>query len=336
MASSWVVGVAGMHPVPTTEFAVEPPTLEIASGWTASTLELSAAPSAAAGSIWQGSGRRSGHQVCWRISGAVLELSETTLLPGITIVDAERRIRFPNNLLPSVGLAQLDDDALLVSVVMHAPSGGVFVYQMRFGAPADPALVQGAVVRRASWFKAPPESAPSTPEPVGTSVGVPVAAAFEMDAEKIGARAWRTSLLLGGDSAHAVCVSLHMDLGQPTQGIVAAELTVRACQLSLPCARVRVRVRICMAIHEAEQGQGGWPRAVARQGICAICAAHSQASPWRLPGLATHSAPLASLHSFARIDLVSAACLWRARRWWRGRSGCPSDGRCRCTRRSPR
>ena len=152
--------------VPTADFASEPPTLEITPTWASSgdAAATSATPSVTAGGVWEGSGRRLGHQVCWRVSGADLELSETCLLPGATLVDAERHIRFPSNLLPSVGVAQLagDGDALLVSAAMHAPGavGGVIVYQLRFGLPTtDAALVQGAVVRRASWFAAPPEGA---------------------------------------------------------------------------------------------------------------------------------------------------------------------------------
>ena len=42
------------------------------------------------------------------------------------------RFRFAASLLPPVGLSQMADDALLLSAAMHAPSGGVFVYQLRF------------------------------------------------------------------------------------------------------------------------------------------------------------------------------------------------------------
>ena len=134
---------------PASDFVVEPPTAEISTGWQGQVdpLRGHAAAVAAAGGVWEAHGRRSGHQVCWRTAGAELELSETCLLPGAALFGGELRLRFAASLLPPIGLVQMADDALLLSAAMHAPSGGVFVYQLLFELPHDPDLVHGAVVR---------------------------------------------------------------------------------------------------------------------------------------------------------------------------------------------
>ena len=192
------------------EFVVSPPTDEICTGWQG-TLDVPHHAAAAAGGVWEATGpRRVGHQVCWRIAGAELELSETCLLPGVSIAGGELRLRFACGLLPPLGFVQLPDDSLLLSAAMHAPSGGVFVYQMRFELRADDALLHGAVVRRPSWFSA-QYPALSTPEPVGASLGVALVAAFGTTAEPAGPRAYRTTMIIGGEAAHAVHVTLTSD-----------------------------------------------------------------------------------------------------------------------------
>ena len=196
------------------EFAVEPPTtVEVSTGWQGTQLvEQGLVATAAAGGVYEGRGRRAGHQVCWRIAGSELEVSETCLVPGVSLVGAELRLRFAASLLPPLGLSQMADDALVLSAAMHAPSGGVFVYQLRFELPRDAGLLHGAVIRRPSWFSSTPGGgALSTPEPVGASLGTALTAAFDVSAEAAGARAWRTSLLLGGESVHALHVSLLTD-----------------------------------------------------------------------------------------------------------------------------
>lgn len=214
------------------EFVVEPPTLEIATGWQG-LLDLPHAP-AAAGGVWEGAGRRKGHAVCWRIAGVVLELSEISLLPGL-VVGGDLRLRFATGLLPSLGLVQLPDDSLLLSTAIHAPSGGVFVYQMRFGGVASAsALVPGACVRRCSWFDAAPEAALSTPEPVGAALGTSLAVAFEGHADVMGALAWRNSLLLGGEASQTVHVRLEVDLSA-AQDIHVEESEVRCPSPCLSC-----------------------------------------------------------------------------------------------------
>ena len=95
------------------EFVVEPPTAEITTGWQATQLEqLPGLAAAAAGGVWEGHGRRSGHQVCWRVEGAELELSENCMLPGAALVGGELRLRFAANLLPPVGLIEAKQRAV--------------------------------------------------------------------------------------------------------------------------------------------------------------------------------------------------------------------------------
>ena len=214
------------------EFIVEPPTAEISTGWQG-TASASVAPSASAGGVWEGHGRRGGHQVCWRVSGAELEVSETCLLPGASLIGGDLRLRFATSLLPPVGLSQLTDDSLLLSVAMHAPSGGVFVYQLRFQLRPDADLLDGAVVRRASWFAAAAAGemdSISTPEPVGASLGVVHTAAFDAKAEAAGGREWRTSLLLGGDATHALHVTL---VSEPDHPIKALQSDLRSDRSTL-------------------------------------------------------------------------------------------------------
>ena len=217
------------YSTPSADFVVEPPTLEISSGW-----KEHAGPAASAGGVLEGRGCRRGHQVCWRVSGTSLELAETCLLPGVTLAGAELRIQFPSNLLPPLGLFQLPNDSLLVSAAMHAPSGGVFVYQLVFDRPAaydsaaasdpprDAPLVLDAVVSRASWFASPPSGAPNAE--VGASLGTPLSAAFAFEAMD-GARAVRTSLLLGGESPHPIHVTIAHSGG--TTPLVASEYELR-------------------------------------------------------------------------------------------------------------
>ena len=218
--------------VAVSDFGVSPAALEI-------TADVSGpSPSTAtAGGVWEGTGRRAGHQVCWRILGTALELSETSLLPGVALRDAERRIQFPRGLLPALGVAQLADDALVVTIAMHAPPGGVTVYQLHFALPADPPLVQCAVTTVDSWFAATPASVPATPEPVGVSLGTALTVAFDSVVEAAGRHAWRTSMLLGGEAAHPVHVGLLLDLERPTAGILAVEAPVRPPRA--PAARTR-------------------------------------------------------------------------------------------------
>ena len=211
-----------MLSVPLSDFTVSPPAFEIAAD--ALTAGGSTPSDASAGGIWEGAGRRAGHQVCWRIAGADLELSETSLLPGVALREAERRIRFPSGLLPTLGLAQLPDGSLLVSVAMHAaPPGGVIVRQVHFALAPDPPLVHGAVTPIDSWFAATPTNVPGTIEPVGVALGTAKTAAFDATAEAVGGRAYRTSLVLGGEAAHAVHVTLLLDLDRPEGGVLSLE-----------------------------------------------------------------------------------------------------------------
>ena len=217
------------------EFVVELPTAEISTGWQGTTSTSGVAAAASAGGVWEGQGRRGGHQVCWRISGAELELSETCLLPGASLLGGDLRLRFATSLLPAVGLSQLPDDSLLLSAAMHAPTGGVFVYQLRFVLPADAGLLHGAVVRRVSWFASPSDADQlSTPEPVGASLGMAVTAAFDAKAEAASGRAWRTSLLLGGECAHAIHVALVAEPGAPIHAVQSEVRPSSLIQWPLP------------------------------------------------------------------------------------------------------
>jgi hypothetical protein len=216
--------------VPVADFDVEPPTLEISTGWAAGSLgAASAAPGVTTGGVWEAHGCREGHQVCWLVRGGDLELTETCMLPGVGLQNASRRFRFPSNLLPPLGLAQLPEDALLVSAAMHAPSGGVFVYQMRFEVGQEATIVPGAVTRRVSWFASSPDGVPSTVEPVGSSLGVPVSVAFDTAPVAAGPRTWHTAMLLGGDLPYAVHGHLTLAASRD-HGLHVTETTV-----SCPC-----------------------------------------------------------------------------------------------------
>ena len=157
-------------------------------------------------------------QVCWRIKGSDLELSETSLLPGVELRDAALRVSFPSGLLPAVGVAQLNNDALLILFAMHAPPpGGIFVCVLHFELPPDRGLVRGAVALHDSWFARDPTFLVSRREktyiePVGKSLGAARTGAFDEHAPvHVGERMWRTSLLLAGEAAHALQVTLLLD-----------------------------------------------------------------------------------------------------------------------------
>ena len=274
------------------DFSVEPPTHEITTGWQG-TLALPRDASTSAGRVWEGSGRRAGHQVSWRISGAELELCETTLLPGVALVGGELRLRFASSLLPPVGLSQLRDgsDSLLMSVAMHAPSGGVLVYQMVFELGADAAPVHGAVVRRASWFGADPTTALSTLDTVGEALGVPLCAAFApAEATPAG---WRTSLLLGGESDFAVHVSLLLD---PRSGALSASSQpLHAHGQSLP---MRILSSVAGSLPQGRRQKPadaicGVALVRARGDMCAVALSRGGALRlWRLDDAAAASEPL--------------------------------------------
>ena len=105
------------------DFSVALPPDEIRSGWAGTvSVPQHAAAGETAGGVWEGSGRRSGHQICWRIAGAELELSESCLLPGVALAGSDLRLRFACGLLPTLGLVQLPDDSLLLSAALHAPT----------------------------------------------------------------------------------------------------------------------------------------------------------------------------------------------------------------------
>ena len=53
------------------------------------------------GADLQAGGPRRGHQICWRAYGTLLELSETTTLPGVQLRAADLWLRFGGTLLPS-------------------------------------------------------------------------------------------------------------------------------------------------------------------------------------------------------------------------------------------
>ena len=132
---------------------------------------------ATGGGLFEASRQREGHQICWRAYGALLELSETTTVPGVQVRGADLWLRFGGPLVPSAGLAQLGSDgSLLLSVATRCPEGGVYVYQLQFELPTDPEHTGGAVTTRDSWFAA-VLTAPehfmyvSTPAPVGASLG---------------------------------------------------------------------------------------------------------------------------------------------------------------------
>lgn len=205
-----------------TDFSVDLPTDEIRSGWEGTvSVPHHAASGESAGGVWEGSGRRAGHQVCWRISGAELELTESCLLPGVKLADSSLRLRFACGLLPSIGLAQLRDDSLLLSAALHAPTGGAFIYQLRFELPPDESLIQSAVVERRSWF-AGQYPALSTPEPVAQLLGPVLAAAFSAQAEQVGPQQWRTHAVLGGEGSQCVHVALTVDFGPDAASAVHA------------------------------------------------------------------------------------------------------------------
>ena len=156
-------------------------------------------------------------QVCWRIARSNLELSETSLLPGVELRDAALRVSFPSGLLPAVGVAQLNNDALLILFAMHAPPpGGIFVCVLHFELPPDRGLVRGAVTLHDSWFARDPTFLVSRREktyiePVGKSLGAARTGAFDDLVERVGERMWRTSMLLAGEAAHAIQVTLLLD-----------------------------------------------------------------------------------------------------------------------------
>jgi hypothetical protein len=94
---------------------------------------------ATGGGLFEARGPREGHQICWRAYGALLELSETTTVPGVQVRGADLWLRFGGPLVPSAGLAQLGTDgSLLLSVATCCPEGGVYVYQLRFELPPEP------------------------------------------------------------------------------------------------------------------------------------------------------------------------------------------------------
>ena len=140
---------------------------------------------ATGGGLFEASGPREGHQICWRAYGALLELSETTTVPGVQVRGADLWLRFGGPLVPSAGLAQLGSDgSLLLSVATRCPEGGVYVYQLQFELPRDPEHTGGAVTTRDSWFAAvlsEPEHFMyvSTPSPVGSSLGHANEACFD-------------------------------------------------------------------------------------------------------------------------------------------------------------
>ena len=157
-------------------------------------------------------------QVCWRIKGSDLELSETSLLPGVELRGEKLRVSFPSGLLPAVGVAQLNNDALLILFAMHGPppEHGIFVCVLHFELPPDRGLVRGAVALHDSWFARDPTFLVSRREtyiePVGKSLGAARTGAFDEHAPvHVGERMWRTSLLLAGEAAHALQVTLLLD-----------------------------------------------------------------------------------------------------------------------------
>ncbi|KOO21688.1 hypothetical protein Ctob_001286 [Chrysochromulina tobinii] len=199
------------HTVATHDFDISSRSFDISSD----DLPGGAAPSdASAGGVWEVRRLCAGvpvyTQVCWRIARSNLELSETSLLPGVELRDAALRVSFPSGLLPAVGVAQLNNDALLILFAMHAPPpGGIFVCVLHFELPPDRGLVRGAVTLHDSWFARDPTILVSKREktyiePVGKSLGAARTGAFDDLVERVGERMWRTSMLLAGEAAHAI------------------------------------------------------------------------------------------------------------------------------------
>ena len=268
------------HAVTYCDFAVNPPIIEISRLPCMAQSQLQIRTMAVAGGVWEGRGQRCRHHVCWRISGAKLDLTEACLMPGATIIGGELQLHFAANLLPPVGLCQLADDALLLSVAVHASPRGAIVYQLRFEAPHEPNQLNGAEVCRSSWFSSAPDGAPFTPVPVGTCLGVLRAAAFDAHAHQAGPRAWRCSVLLGGDSVHAVHVALAHDPATRStgQGIEALQTEVRVRALAL------------------------------------LNSAHASLLVWSAP---LGSAAGGSCNSFYKVRRARGDCSWRHRPRWR-------------------
>eukprot|EP00966_Prymnesium_polylepis_P157731 3645556-Prymnesium_polylepis.1 len=102
------------------DFSPDPVVLEVDAG---GALPTDVSSSACTGGIFEADGFRLGHQVAWRAAGGVLELSETSLLPGVEVAGGELSLHFSSNILPDVGICQLTDGSLLLSVATSAPSG---------------------------------------------------------------------------------------------------------------------------------------------------------------------------------------------------------------------
>ncbi|KAL1512057.1 hypothetical protein AB1Y20_005330 [Prymnesium parvum] len=104
-----------------------------------------------AGGLFRAHGARLGHLLAWQSSGSFLKLHETCLLPGVSVSGGELKLQLPGDVLPDLGICQLSDDSLLLSIATSA-AAGVEVWQLRFPKPADAQLTLDAVVARASWL----------------------------------------------------------------------------------------------------------------------------------------------------------------------------------------
>ena len=283
------------HAVTYCDFAVNPPIIEISRLPCMAQSQLQIRTMAVAGGVWEGRGQRCRHHVCWRISGAKLDLTEACLMPGATIIGGELQLHFAANLLPPVGLCQLADDALLLSVAVHASPRGAIVYQLRFEAPHEPNQLNGAEVCRSSWFSSAPDGAPFTPVPVGTCLGVLRAAAFDAHAHQAGPRAWRCSLILGGDTAYAVHVTLAHD---PATSLITTAQGIETVQTEV-CAHAR-----------------GHTYATPRSHVSLIwCARHGSAAD-------------GSCNRFTQVPRARGHCSWRHRPRWRPSDQSPRPALC--------
>ena len=76
------------------------------------------------GGVFEGQGFRQGHQISWQAFGARLELVETCARPGVTVAHGELAFQFSSTVLCDIGISQLMDGSLLLSVATSAPAGG--------------------------------------------------------------------------------------------------------------------------------------------------------------------------------------------------------------------
>lgn len=95
-------------------------------------------PSALSAGVFAARGSREGHLVSWRASGAMLELSEVSTLPGACLRGGELSLQFSSPILPDVGISQLADDSLLLSVANRAPQGVPRSSLLSFYPPSQP------------------------------------------------------------------------------------------------------------------------------------------------------------------------------------------------------